>query len=84
MNREKLKEIIKILIFIQDIDKKELASRVSFSYPALNDFLVRHSKMTLEHIDEIFKALDFNFAMAIILSEKNLSRKELIRQILDL
>lgn len=84
MNREKLKDIIKILMFIQDIDKKELSSKVGFSYSALNDFLVRHSKMTLEHIDEIFKALDFNFAMAIILSEKNLSRKELIRQILDL
>ena len=84
MKTTKLKEIIKIVIFIKDIRKTDLADKLSFSYTALNNFLVRHSKMNFDHIEEIFKVLDFDFPMALVLSEKNLSRKELIESILKI
>lgn len=84
MKTTKLKEIIKIVIFIKDIRKTDLADKLSFSYTALNNFLVRHSKMNFDHIEEIFKALGFDFSMALVLSEKNLSRKELIESILKI
>ena len=84
MKTIKLKEIIKIVIFIKDTRKTDLSDKLSFSYTALNNFLVRHSKMSFDHIEEIFKALDFEFPMALVLSEKNLSRKELIESILKI
>lgn len=84
MRIAKIKEIIKIIIFIKDIKKTELSKQLSFSYTALNNFLTRNTQMTFEHIEEIFKILDFEFPMALVLSEKNLSRKELMEQILKL
>ena len=82
MKTSKIKEIANILIFIKDIKKTELAEKLSFSYTALNNFLVRNSKMLFNHIEELFNALDFPLSMAMILSEKNYNRKELIEQIL--
>lgn len=82
MKTSKIKEIANILIFIKDIKKTELAEKLSFSYTALNNFLVRNSKMLFNHIEELFNALDFPLSIAMILSEKNYDRKELIEQVL--
>ena len=84
MKIQKVKEIIEIILFIKDIKKTELAEKCSFSYTALNNFLVRHAKMRFDYIDEIFNVLDFPLSMALILSEKELSRKELIEQVLKI
>lgn len=84
MKTSKIKEIANILIFIKEIKKTELADKCSFSYTSLNNFLVRNSKMLFNHIEELFNVLDFPLSMAMILSEKNYNRKELIEQILKL
>lgn len=80
----KIKEIINIVLFIKDVKMTELAGKCSFSYTALRNFLIYHTKMSFEHIEEIFKALDFPLSMALVISEKEYSRKELIEQIIKL
>ena len=83
MKTSKIKEIANILIFIKDIKKMELAEKLSFSYTALNNFLVRNSKMLFNHIEEIFNALDFPLSEALLLSEQeHKDKKELILDIL--
>lgn len=82
MKTSKIKEIANILIFIKGITRKTISEKLSYSYISLCKFLGTHSKMTFEHIEELFNALDFPLSMAMILSEKNYDRKELIEQVL--
>lgn len=83
MKTKKIKEIIRIVMFIKEIKGTEVAEKCSFSYTALCNYITKKStSMTFEHIVEIMNAIEFPLAIALILSEKEYSRKELIEQIL--
>lgn len=77
-----MKKIIKLLLFIKDIDMLELSENVSVSYTSIRNFLIYHKKMTVKHQLEIFNFLEFDYTRALILSEENLSRVGLLKEIL--
>lgn len=82
MNKN-LKLIIKTILFILNVNKKELSKKCSFSYTALNNFLVRHSKMKMENIKQVFEALNFDFGTALEIATSEKERIEIIKSVLS-
>ena len=68
MNKN-LKEIIKILMFLKDMDMKEIKEKCTFSYTALRNFLIYHTTMKIDNLHQIFKALDFDMIKAMSIAD---------------
>lgn len=85
MIHENLKKIIKVIMFIKDINMKDITNNVNadFSYACLKNYLTYHSGMKIENLEKLFKAIDFPFIEALKLSEEKLTRIELIKRILN-
>lgn len=70
-------------MFIKDVSKKDIEAKTGISYTAICNYLVRHSGMTIVNLEKVFKALDFPLVEALKLTEKDLTRVELIKSILN-
>lgn len=70
--QHKLREIIKVILFIRDISKRKIASKAGLSYPTVHNYLSRNSEMRIENLEKIFEALGFSFMEALNLAEQNL------------
>lgn len=79
---ENLKLIIKTILFVLNIKKTDLCKKCSFSYTALNNYLVRHSQLKMENIKQVFDALDFDFTAAIMIASSDKTRLEIINNVL--
>lgn len=84
---KKLKEVIKILMFIRGMTAKDIVDKCSFSYTALMNYLNYHSSMKIDNLQQIFQALNFDMikAMSIVENVKdfNFSRLSIIKELIE-
>lgn len=80
---KKLKEIIKIILFIKDIDMMTLSKNITVSYTALRNYLTYNSQMSISNVIEIFEYLKVPYTKAVLLASSDLDRASLIAGVIE-
>lgn len=83
MKMNKLREIAKCLIFIKNVQKKDIAKHIGISGLSVSNFL-NGKKMKLDHLDKLFDFFNIKLGEALLFAEKDyIDRQDLIKSILE-
>lgn len=85
MRRNKLRELAKCLIFIKNVQKKDLAKHIGISVISVSNFFKgTNTKMRLDHLEKLFDFFNISFEEVLLFTEKDyIDRQDLIKAILE-
>ena len=83
MRTNKLREIAKCLIFIKNVQKKDLAKHIGISVISVSNFF-KGTKMRLDHLEKLFDFFNVKLGEVLLFAEKDyIDRQDLIKAILE-
>ncbi len=83
MRMSKLREIAKCLIFIKNVQKKDLAEHIGISITSVSNFF-NGTKMRLDYLDKLFDFFNITLGQALLFADKDYEdRQDLIKSILE-